>query len=101
MQIIESAKQYDAIIVGSGAGGGMSANVLANNGLKVALVEAGPYFDPKDPDTMTQMKWPWDSPRRGAGTKRAFGEYDMSWGCLLYTSPSPRDATLSRMPSSA
>ena len=24
-----------------------------------------------------------------------------SWGCLLYTSPSPRDATLSRMPSSA
>ena len=25
----------------------------------------------------------------------------MSWNCLLYTSPSPRDATLSRMPSSA
>ena len=24
-----------------------------------------------------------------------------SWACLLYTSPSPRDATLSRMPSSA
>ena len=24
-----------------------------------------------------------------------------SWYCLLYTSPSPRDATLSRMPSSA
>ena len=24
-----------------------------------------------------------------------------SWNCLLYTSPSPRDATLSRMPSSA
>ena len=23
------------------------------------------------------------------------------WTCLLYTSPSPRDATLSRMPSSA
>ena len=26
---------------------------------------------------------------------------DWSWLCLLYTSPSPRDATLSRMPSSA
>ena len=25
----------------------------------------------------------------------------MSYVCLLYTSPSPRDATLSRMPSSA
>ena len=24
-----------------------------------------------------------------------------NWDCLLYTSPSPRDATLSRMPSSA
>ena len=26
---------------------------------------------------------------------------ELSNGCLLYTSPSPRDATLSRMPSSA
>ena len=26
---------------------------------------------------------------------------DEDWICLLYTSPSPRDATLSRMPSSA
>ena len=26
---------------------------------------------------------------------------DQALGCLLYTSPSPRDATLSRMPSSA
>ena len=25
----------------------------------------------------------------------------MHWGCLLYTSPSPRDRTRSRMPSSA
>ena len=28
-------------------------------------------------------------------------EYGGLGGCLLYTSPSPRDATLSRMPSSA
>ena len=27
--------------------------------------------------------------------------YTFAWTCLLYTSPSPRDATLSRMPSSA
>ena len=31
----------------------------------------------------------------------AMGEYFRDNGCLLYTSPSPRDATLSRMPSSA
>ena len=29
------------------------------------------------------------------------GAKDLSMRCLLYTSPSPRDATLSRMPSSA
>ncbi len=80
MQIKESSKVYDAIIVGSGAGGGMACNILANNGLKVALIEAGPYFDPKDPKTQTQLKFPWESPRRGAGTNRAFGEFDMSYG---------------------
>ncbi len=80
MQIIEQRKVYDAIIVGSGAGGGMAANILSENGLKVAVVEAGPFFDPKDPTTMTQLKYPWESPRRGASTKRAFGDFDMSWG---------------------
>ena len=34
----------------------------------------------------------------GPNIKRLFALYD---SCLLYTSPSPRDATLSRMPSSA
>ena len=34
------------------------------------------------------------------GTSKMGKELD-SLGCLLYTSPSPRDATLSRMPSSA
>ena len=72
MQIKESSKVYDAIIVGSGAGGGMATKILADAGLKVAVVEAGPFFDPKDPKTMTQMKWPWESPRRGASTQRAF-----------------------------
>ena len=31
----------------------------------------------------------------------AHGMLSMAYLCLLYTSPSPRDATLSRMPSSA
>ena len=80
MQIIEQRKVYDAIIVGSGAGGGMSAKVLADAGLNIAIVEAGPYFDPKDPVTQTQWKWPYDSPRRGSSSKRDFGEYDMAYG---------------------
>ncbi|NND34059.1 MAG: GMC family oxidoreductase [Saprospiraceae bacterium] len=80
MQIQKNAKEYDAIIVGSGAGGGMATRILSDAGMKVALVEAGPYFDPKDPVTQTQHKWPWQSPRRGAGSTRAFGDFDMSWG---------------------
>ena len=80
MEIIENSTYYDVVIVGSGAGGGMATKILADAGLKVAVVEAGPFFDPADPAQQTQFKWPYESPRRGAGTKRAFGEYDMAYG---------------------
>ncbi|MDG1054651.1 MAG: GMC family oxidoreductase [Flavobacteriaceae bacterium] len=80
MEIIENSTYYDVVIVGSGAGGGMATKVLADAGLKVAVVEAGPFFDPADPAQQTQFKWPYESPRRGAGTKRFFGEYDMAYG---------------------
>ncbi|MEQ9217499.1 MAG: GMC family oxidoreductase [Cyclobacteriaceae bacterium] len=80
MQIIESPDEYDVVIVGSGAGGGMATKILSEAGLKIAIVEAGPYFDPADPEQMTQLKWPWESPRRGAGTNRAFGDFDAAYG---------------------
>ena len=80
MQIIESPQEYDIIIVGSGAGGGMATKILAESGLKVAVVEAGPYFDPKNVEHQTQMKWPWESPRRGAGSVRPFGDFDSAYG---------------------
>jgi len=80
MQIIESSQVYDVIIVGSGAGGGMATKILSEAGLKVAVVEAGPFFDPADPGQMTQLKWPYESPRRGAGTIRPFGDFDSAYG---------------------
>jgi choline dehydrogenase-like flavoprotein len=80
IHIKKQSKKYDAIIVGSGAGGGMAAYVLANAGLKVCLLEAGPNYDPRE--NSSQLKNPWDSPRRGASTKfRPFGDFDgCYWG---------------------
>ena len=80
MQIIENPKEYDVVIVGSGAGGGMATHQLAKAGLKIALVEAGPHFDPANPEDQTQLKWPWESPRRGASTVRPFGDFDSAYG---------------------
>ena len=80
MQIKESSKIYDAVIVGSGAGGGMATKILSEAGLNIAVVEAGPHFDPANPYQQTQMKWPWESPRRGANTQRTFGDFDALYG---------------------
>ena len=44
------------------------------------------------------MSIPFDGDKMAAGTAAAYAQFA---ACLLYTSPSPRDATLSRMPSSA
>lgn len=80
MQIIENNEEFDVIIVGSGAGGGMATKILSEAGLKIAVVEAGPFFDPADPDQMTQMKWSYESPRRGSSIHRAFGDFDAAYG---------------------
>lgn len=80
MQIIENEKKYDVVIVGSGAGGGMATKILTDNGLTVALMEAGPFFDPANPDQQLHLKWPYESPRRGKGSTRAFGDFHASYG---------------------
>lgn len=80
-QLKEQPAVYDVCIVGSGAGGGMAAYMLTKAGAKVALLEAGGYYDPADPKYITQLKWPWESPRRGGSTQfRPFGDFDAAWG---------------------
>jgi len=80
MQIKEVPKVYDVIIVGSGAGGGMAAYELTKAGAEVLLLEAGQMYDPADPKNATQLKWPWESLRRGASTVRPFGDFDAAYG---------------------
>lgn len=78
-QIKKSSKQYDVCIIGSGAGGGMAAYMLANAGIKVVMLEAGPMYDPAK--NVTQLKWPYESKRRGASTTfRPFGDFDAAYG---------------------
>jgi choline dehydrogenase-like flavoprotein len=78
-QIKKNAKEYDVCIIGSGAGGGMAAYTLANAGIKVVMLEAGPMYDPAK--NVTQLKWPYESLRRGASTKlRSFGDFDAAYG---------------------
>ena len=86
-QVKKQPKVYDVIIVGSGAGGGMASYILSKAGLKVCLLEAGPMYDPAK--NVTQLKNPWDSPRRGASTKfRPFGDFDASyWGWEIEGEP--------------
>ena len=78
LQVKKQSKKYDAVIVGSGAGGGMAAYILANAGLSICMIEAGPLYDPVK--NITQFKNPWESPRRGARTIRAFGDFDACYG---------------------
>ena len=81
MQIIESSKTYDVVIVGSGAGGGMATKILSEAGFDVAVLEAGPFFDPAQDEYRNQLRWPWESPRRGASSnRRSFGDFDAAYG---------------------
>ena len=70
---------YDVVIVGSGAGGGMTAHQLTKAGARVCVLEAGGWWDNAKDSAM--LKMPYDSPRRGASTsERPFGEFDACIG---------------------
>lgn len=69
------AEPYDVIIVGSGAGGGMSAYHLTKSGLRVLMLEAGRNYDPVTETPMFNTNA--EAPLRGAATPdKPFGFYD-------------------------
>lgn len=77
-QAQRSREVHDVVVIGSGAGGGTVTKVLADLGVSVTLLEAGPMLNPaKD---YKEHQWPYDVPHRGAG---ASGEYyvgQQQWG---------------------
>ena len=83
---------FDYIVVGAGTAGCIVANRLsANPTNRVLILEAG-----------GSDNWIWF--HIPVGYLFAIGNPRSDWmfrTCLLYTSPSPRDGLLSRMPSSA
>ncbi len=60
--IVHDKDQYDIVIVGSGATGGVAAWELANAGLKICVVEAGPRISERD---FTEHVQPYQLKYRG------------------------------------
>src|SRR6266481_3751659 len=60
---VDLKKTYDAIVVGSGAAGGMAAHVLTSQGMKVLMLEAGKKLD-LDKE-LKSTEWPYQHKRRG------------------------------------
>jgi choline dehydrogenase-like flavoprotein len=85
-QIARSSPVYDVVIIGSGAGGGTVTKVLADLGVSVALLEAGPPIDPaKD---FKEHVWPHQVPHRGIGEGGIgyFGPTPWAFGYFTTTS---------------
>src|SRR6202790_2365840 len=60
---VNLTKTYDAIVIGSGAAGGLGAHALTSHGLQVLLLEAGKKL-PIEKE-LRSMEWPYDNPYRG------------------------------------
>ena len=60
---VDLATTYDAVVIGSGAAGGMAAHVLTSKGMKVLMLEAGKKLEVEK--ELRSMEWPYDHPRRG------------------------------------
>jgi choline dehydrogenase-like flavoprotein len=65
-QINSASTVHDVVIIGSGAGGGTVTKVLADLGVRVLLLEAGPMVSMSD---FKMLQGPYDVWHRGAGER--------------------------------
>ena len=97
--LMDNTNRFDVIVVGAGFAGMYALYKLRKLGFNVQVYEAG---------SGVGGTWFWN---RYPGARcdvnsleysyQFSDELQQEWNCLLYTSPSPRDRTRSRMPSSA
>ena len=117
--------KFDITIIGAGPSGLSLACSLAKTKLKIAIIEknskkkfSNPQKDGRDIALTHRSKnilkkigiWKNINPKKISPVREArvldgnsskYLHFDHVKTCLLYTSPSPRDGLLSRMPSSA
>jgi choline dehydrogenase-like flavoprotein len=75
IQTKQLQKEYDVIVVGSGAAGGQTAYTLTMDGAKVLMLEAGRNYVPESQTPMFHT--PDQAPLRGTSTPdKEFGFYD-------------------------
>ena len=67
---------FDAIVVGSGAGGGFAAMSLAEAGMRVLLLERGRRFDPRRDFPMNHPDWEL-RPRAFRDTEAPLGDVSL------------------------
>lgn len=79
--IIDAAPEYDAVVVGSGYGGGVAACRLARMGLRVAVLEQGRHWRPGDfPITAKARRKTTHLTGRAPGIGDPAGLYHLSIG---------------------
>jgi choline dehydrogenase-like flavoprotein len=78
---------YDAVVIGTGAGGGATTLALCNRKLRVLVLEAGPAYDPERDYRLSRNDWEQDRfpYQRGAKGRHTFAplqQLDERWNDL-------------------
>ena len=93
MQIINPAKVYPVIVIGSGASGGMAAWNLTRQGIDVLLLDAGDRFDRAKFWTHAR---PWEVREREGRGERA-PQFFLDRSEQPYFTPDDRPFALTRV----
>ncbi len=82
--VAQQAKEYDAIVVGSGITGGYAAKELCELGLETLVLERGRNVE-HGTDYVTEHKQTWDFPARNSSDSQRYkDEYEVQRRCYAF-----------------